>query len=224
MDGAYESFDIPQGTLRGNPPVPDADLTTLRVGSYLVANKRLDADVVTTLTQSIINARNDLIRDQPLLAGLAAPDTDPDAYIAVHPGAAAYYNGTQQSFTDKYSNWIYLTPMVLGALASIFAACWRFLGIAQPEPGEATMRTLFALPRRIREVKSEAELTEIENQVDAALDAEMANAIKSENAQDVATLVSLAHRLEDSIHRRGLMLTTRPATAEGEPTASNPPA
>ena len=134
VEGAYESFDIPLGTLRGNPPVPDADLTTLRVGSYLVANKTLDADVITTLTQALISARNDLVRDQPLLAGLAAPDTDPDAYIAVHPGAAAFYNGTQQSFMDKYSNWIYLTPMVLGALASIFAAAWRFLGIERPEP------------------------------------------------------------------------------------------
>jgi TRAP-type uncharacterized transport system substrate-binding protein len=206
VEGAYESFDIPQGTLRGSPPVPDADLTTLRVGSYLVANKKLDPDLITTLTQTLMNARNDLVRDQPLLAGLAAPDTDPDAYIAVHPGAAAYYNGTQQSFLDKYSNWIYLTPMVLGALASAFAAGWRFLGIRPPEPADPTLRTLFALPRRIREVKSEAELTEIENEVDHALDAEMTNAVKSGNAQDVSTLVSLAHRLEDSIHRRRQML------------------
>ena len=214
VEGAYESFDIPQGTLRGNPPVPDADVTTLRVGSYLVANKKLDADLITTLTAALIGARNDLVRDQPLLAGLTAPDTDPDAYIAVHPGAAAYYNGTQQSFMDKYSNWIYLTPMVLGALASIAAAAWRFLGI-RPEPGETTLRSLFALPRRIREVTSEAELDAIESQVDNALDAEMANAIKSENAQDIATLVSMAHRLEDSIHRRRQMLTTTPAVNGG---------
>jgi TRAP-type uncharacterized transport system substrate-binding protein len=213
--GAYESFDIPLGTLRGNPPVPEADLTTLRVGSYLVANKTLDADLITSLTQAIINARNDLVRDQPLLAGLTAPDTDPDAYIAVHPGAAAFFNGTQQSFMDKYSNWIYLTPMVLGALASIFAAAWRFLGIERPEPGEMTIKTLFALPRRIREVTSDAELTEIESQVDAALDAEMANAIRSENAQDVTTLVSLAHRLEDAIHRRRLAIAGKPPAAEG---------
>ncbi|MGL3211101.1 hypothetical protein [Bradyrhizobium sp. BR 1433] len=26
---AYESFDVPKGTLRGSPPVPDDDLTTL---------------------------------------------------------------------------------------------------------------------------------------------------------------------------------------------------
>ena len=215
VEGAYESFDIPLGTLRGNPPVPDADLTTLRVGSYLVANKKLDADVITTLTQALINARNDLVRDQPLLAGITAPDTDPDAYIAVHPGAAAFYNGTQQSFMDKWSNWIYLTPMVLGALASIFAAAWRFLGIKPADPEEAAMKTLLALPRRIREVKSDAELTQIEREVDAALDAEMANAIRSENSQDITTLISLANRLEDSIHRRRLAIAATPPAAEG---------
>ncbi|MGE9007984.1 TAXI family TRAP transporter solute-binding subunit [Leptospira interrogans] len=212
VEGAYESFDIPQGTLRGSPPVPDADLTTLRVGTYLVANKKIDPDTITTLTQALVTARNDLVRDQPLLAGLTAPDTDPGAYIPVHPGAAAYYNGTQQSFMDKYGNWIYLTPMVLGALASIFATAWRFLGGRQ-EPAETTLRSLFALPRRIREVKSEAELTEIENQVDQALDAEMASAIRSENAQDISTLVSMAHRLEDSIYRRRQMLAEGPAAA-----------
>ena len=215
MDGAYESFDIPLGTLRGNPPVPDADVTTLRVGSYLVANAKLDADLITTLTQALITARNDLVRDQPLLAGIAAPDTDPGAYVAVHPGAAAFYNGTQQSFMDKWSNWIYLTPMALGALASILAAAWRFLGIERQESEEAVLKTLFALPRRIREVTTDSELAEIENQVDAALDAEMANAIKSENAQDISTLVSMASRLEDSIHRRRLMLAARPPAADG---------
>jgi TRAP-type uncharacterized transport system substrate-binding protein len=212
LEGAYESFDIPLGTLRGNPPVPDADVTTLRVGSYLVANKKLDADLITDLTQALIAARNDLVRDQPLLAGIAAPDTDPDATIAIHPGAAAFYNGTQQSFMDKYSNWIFITPMVFGALASILAAAWRFLGIAPATPQEAAMRTLFALPRRIKELGSEAELTEIEREVDAALDTEMSAAIKSENSRDIATLIALAGRLEDAIDRRRISIAAgRPA-------------
>ncbi len=209
VEGAYESFDIPLGTLRGNPPVPDADLTTLRVGSFLVANKKLDADLITTLTQALMNARRDLVGDQPLLAGLAASDTDQDAYIPVHPGAAAYYNGTQQSFMDKYGDWIYLTPMFLGAMASIFAAAWRFLGIKELEAEGSPLKSLFALPRRIREVASEAELTEIENQVDNALEIELSKAIDSGNTQDIATLTSLALRLEDSIHRRRQMLAAK---------------
>src|SRR5450631_3211151 len=46
---AYESFDVPKGTLRGSPPVPDDDLTTLRTSLYLVANKKLGADLITSL-------------------------------------------------------------------------------------------------------------------------------------------------------------------------------
>jgi TRAP-type uncharacterized transport system substrate-binding protein len=210
LDGAYESFDIPQGTLRGNPPVPDDDVTTLRVNSLLVANKKLSSDLITTLTQALMSARRDLVGDQPLLAGLAAPDTDPDAYIAVHPGAAIYYNGEQQSFIDKYSNWIYLTPMILGAMASIFATAWRFLGIKEIEAEESVLKTMFTLPRRIREVSSEAELTEIESQIDKAMEAELSKAIDSGNTQDITTLTSLALRLEDSIHRRRQMLAARP--------------
>jgi len=41
VKGPYESFDIPKGTLRGAPPVPDDDVTSLRVGYYLVANRHL---------------------------------------------------------------------------------------------------------------------------------------------------------------------------------------
>ncbi len=58
---AYESFDVPKGTLRGSPPVPDDDLTTLRTSLYLVANKKLGSDLVTRLTQSIMSARRDLM-------------------------------------------------------------------------------------------------------------------------------------------------------------------
>lgn len=107
---AYESFDVPKGTLRGSPAVPDDDLTTLRTSLYLVAKKKLSSDVVTDLTQTIMKARRDLLGEQPIFAQITAPSTDADAYLPVHPGAAAVYNGTRQSFMDEYGNWIYLTP------------------------------------------------------------------------------------------------------------------
>jgi TRAP-type uncharacterized transport system substrate-binding protein len=52
--GPYESFDIPKGTLRGAPPVPEEDVTTLRVGYYLVANRHLNSGLVTDLTRKIM--------------------------------------------------------------------------------------------------------------------------------------------------------------------------
>src|SRR5882757_3523723 len=65
---AYESFDVPKGTLRGAPPVPDDDLTTLRTALYLVANKKLSTDLVTSLTQTIMTVRRDLMVEQPIFA------------------------------------------------------------------------------------------------------------------------------------------------------------
>src|SRR6185369_8477390 len=90
---AYESYDLPKGTLLGSPPIPDDDLTTLRVPYYLLAKRKLRDDTVTALVKAIMDARRDLLGEYPILAQMSAPDTDKDALIPVHPGAAAYFDG-----------------------------------------------------------------------------------------------------------------------------------
>jgi hypothetical protein len=211
---AYESFDVPKGTLRGAPPVPDDDLTTLRASLYLVANKKLSSDLITTLTQTILSVRRDLLGEQPIFAQITAPSTDQDAYLPLHPGAAALYNGTQQSFMDEYGNWIYLTPMVLGGAATVLAAAWKFLGIGGPATPEGPLDSLYALARRIRKVDTEAELLDIEEEIDNILKAERAkSADGDERAVDAATLNVAAHRLENLIHDRRATLAKRPGVA-----------
>jgi TRAP-type uncharacterized transport system substrate-binding protein len=211
---AYESFDVPKGTLRGSPPVPDDDLTTLRASLYLVANKKLGTDLVTSLTQTIMNVRRDLLHEQPIFAQITAPSTDADAYLSLHPGAAAFYNGTQQSFMDEYGNWIYLTPMALGGIATIIATAWKFLGIGNPATSEGPLDSLYALGRRIRNAGSDAELLDIEEEIDNILKAQRArSATGDESAVDDATLNVAAHRLESLIHDRRAMLATRPTVA-----------
>jgi TRAP-type uncharacterized transport system substrate-binding protein len=211
---AYESFDVPKGTLRGAPPVPDDDLTTLRTSLYLVANKKLGTDLVTSLTQTIMNVRRDLMQEQPIFGQITSPSTDPDAYLPLHPGAAAFYNGTQQSFMDEYSNWIYLTPMVLGGTATVLAAAWKFLGIGNPATSEGPLDSLYALGRRIRKADSEAELLDIEEEIDNILKAQRAKSAQGdESAVDDATLNVAAHRLESLVHDRRAMLAKRPAVA-----------
>ena len=211
---AYESFDVPAGTMRGSPPVPDDDLTTLRTSLYLVARKSLENDVAANLAQNILKVRRELLRDNPLFAQIAAPSIEQDAYLPVHPGALAFYNGTTQSFIDEYSNYIYLGPMILGGIASVLAAAWKFLGIGQPEFREGPLDTLYGLARRIRGVNSEGELSNIEEEIDNILKAErrMAEA-GNENAVDAATLNVVAHRLENLIHDRRAMIAAKPPIA-----------
>jgi TRAP-type uncharacterized transport system substrate-binding protein len=207
---AYESFDVPKGTLRGAPAVPDDDLTTLRTSLYLVANKKLSTNLISTLTQTIMRVRRELLGEQPIFAQITAASTDADAFLPVHAGAAAFYNGTQQSFMDQYGNEIYLTPMVMGGIASVLAAAWKFLGIGNPETKEGPLDSLYALARRIRKVDTEAELAGIEDEIDDILKAQRALAASGdENAVDASTLNITAHRLENLIHDRRTILANR---------------
>jgi TRAP transporter TAXI family solute receptor len=209
---AYESFEVPKGTLRGSPPVPEDDLTTLRASLYLVANKKLSTDLITSLTLTIMKVRRELLGEQPIFAQITAPSTDQDAWLPLHPGAAAVYNGTQQSFMDEYGNWIYLTPMALGGAATMFAAAWKFLGLGQPATGQGPLDSLYAMGRRIRKAGSEAELADIEEEIDDILKAQRAGSARGdENAVDDATLNVAAHRLESLIHDRRNMLAMKPA-------------
>ena len=205
--GPYESYDIPKGTLRGAPAVPADDVTTLRVGYYLVANRHLGSSLIAGLAKKIMNVRRDIVSEQPLLSGIASPDTDPDAFITAHPGAAAYYNGTLESFMDRYGNAIYLTPMVLGGLASVCAAAWRFLGVRPAELPPMELSTLCALPRQIRKVDDEVGLAAIEDDVEAILQARIAgSAAREEDTSDLPALIAAAQRVDNLIHLRRAML------------------
>jgi TRAP-type uncharacterized transport system substrate-binding protein len=204
---AFESFDVPKGTLRGAPPVPSDDVTTLRTSFYLVAQKKLDNDLISDLTEALMNARRDLLSELPILAQVAAPSTDADAYLPVHPGAAAFYNGTTQSFLDKWGNAIFLTPMILGGLASVLAAAWKFLRAGEADTREQALDALYALGRKIRTSNKESELAEIEEAIDKILQVQRSKAsIGDENSLDVATLNVAAHRLENLIHDRRAMI------------------
>jgi TRAP-type uncharacterized transport system substrate-binding protein len=215
-DRAYESFEVPKGTLRGSPPVPEDDLTTLRTTLYLVANKKLGTDLIASLTQTIMRVRRELLAEQPIFAQITAPSTDADAYLPLHPGAAAFYNGTQQSFMDEYGNWIYLTPMALGGAATVLAAAWKFLGMGGPANRQGPLDSLYALGRRIRSAGTEAELSEIEEEIDGILKAQRArSASGDQTAVDDATLNVAAHRLESLIHDRRTMRAKAPAAVSG---------
>jgi TRAP transporter TAXI family solute receptor len=208
---AYESFDIPKGTLRGSPPVPGDDVTTLRVPFYMVARKKLDNDLVSGLTAALMKARRDLLGELPMLGQMTAASTDSDAYLPVHPGAAAFYNGTQVSFLDKWGNAIFLAPMIFGGLVSVLAAAWKFLRTGEPRNGEAGLDSLYALGGRIRSTQAEAELSDIEREIDEVLQAQRArSAAGEENALDDTTLNVAAHRLQSLIHDRRIFLAAQP--------------
>jgi TRAP transporter TAXI family solute receptor len=209
----YKSYELPKGTLRGSPPVPDDDLTTLRVPFYLVANKNLSDDVVAGLAKSMMEARRDLAGEYPLLAQITSPSTDKDAYVPIHPGAAAVFDGDEKTVFDKYGDQFFYGSMLLGTMMSILAAIWKFMTRDIGKPDERPSMRLYALVGKINEVKSEAELATIEQQIDEILKDELEKCSAGKVEPGEMGAISLAsQRLQYLMAQRRLTLNGTSST------------
>jgi TRAP transporter TAXI family solute receptor len=209
----YKSYELPKGTLRGSPPVPDDDLTTLRVPFYLVANKNLSDDVVAGLAKSMMEARRDLAGEYPLLAQITSPSTDKDAYVPIHPGAAAVFDGDEKTVFDKYGDQFFYGSMLLGTMMSILAAIWKFMTRDIGKPDERPSMRLYALVGKINEVKSEAELATIEQQIDEILKDELEKCSAGKVEPGEMGAISLAsQRLQYLMAQRRLTLSGTSST------------
>ena len=203
----FKSYELPKGTLRGSPPVPDDDLTTLRVPYFLVANKNLSDDAVTALTKAMMEARRELVGEFPLLAQVMAPSTDKDAYVPIHPGAAAFFDGDEKTIFDKYGDQFFYGSMLLGTLMSVLAAIWKFMTRDMGKPDERPSIRLYALVGKINEAKSESELSAIEQEIDGILKVELENCSSGKIDSGEMSAISLAsQRLQYLMAQRRLTL------------------
>jgi hypothetical protein len=207
---AYESYELPKGTIRGSPALPDEDLTTLRLPLYLVANKKVSDDVAGALVKAVFDARRELSKDHPLLSQIAEPDKDKDAFIPIHNGASQYFEDEQKSFFDRYGDQLFYGSMLLGMLTSMLAGVWRFMLKADPEPQQRPLARLFALTDRVRQAGGEADLAQAEQEIDEILRSQLERSGEIDPGE--AAAIGLAtHRLEYLIGQRRAALERQPA-------------
>ncbi|SDR61463.1 TRAP transporter solute receptor, TAXI family [Rhizobiales bacterium GAS191] len=118
----YESHEIVNGLFGRNPPRPKASFKTLAVSYRLVASRDLEDYVVSDFTRRLFTLRMALSFDSSFADHIEKPDTDNDTALPLHPGAAAYFDGNEKSFFDRYDDWFYLGAMGLSGLVSGLAA------------------------------------------------------------------------------------------------------
>jgi hypothetical protein len=100
--------------------------------------------------------------------------------------------------------------MILGGVASALAAAWKFVRAGEPPTKEAGLDTLYTLGRWIRMADEESKLSDIEHEIDRVLQSQRIKAtMGDENAIDVTTLNVAAHRLENLVHDRRVVLIAR---------------
>jgi hypothetical protein len=117
---AYEAVEIPSGTF-GSPTRPEEEVKTISFSHHIVARKGLSETTIAAFTRQLFSIRQQLLTDFPQAAKIETPDTDKDAAIPVHPGAAAFVDGEEKTFLDRYSDYIWWGLMALSATGSVGA-------------------------------------------------------------------------------------------------------
>jgi TRAP transporter TAXI family solute receptor len=118
----YEASEIPAGAFGGSPAKPDDEVKTISFSHHIVARKGLSESTIAAFTRQLFAIRQSVMTEFPLAAKIETPDTDKDAAIPVHPGAAAFVDGEEKTFLDRYSDYIWWGLMGLSAMGS--AGAW----------------------------------------------------------------------------------------------------
>jgi TRAP transporter TAXI family solute receptor len=118
---AYEASEIPAGSL-GGADRPEEEVKTISFSHHIVARRGISEATIAAFTRQLFAVRQSLKNEFPLAAKIETPDTDKDATIPVHPGAAAFVDGEEKTFLDRYSDYIWWGLMGLSAMGS--AGAW----------------------------------------------------------------------------------------------------
>jgi hypothetical protein len=193
------------------------DAGTSLGASQMLSSNKVELAIVRGDTGNLSDARSALLllSEHPILAQAAAPSTDADALIPIHPGAAAYYSGTEQGFLDKYSDKLYYGSLLGGSLISVIPAAWRFAGSGGAP--QNMLETLYELGSEIRHANSEAELEKIEGEFDSILKAEFAGSGSGGDEADGSNMAALGLAAQRLRYLMGLRRSQIHAAA----TASN---
>lgn len=200
---AIESGEIVRGALGGDPPRPAESLQTISITSRLVASQSLDDNLVGELTKEILGLRLTLAAELPAVQALETPSTDKDAPLPVHSGAAAYIDGEQETFFDRYGDWFYIGAMALSAVGTGGAALLGRESANRRRRAMAGLDELLALLATIRACKDEAELGRLGREADQILTRVLADYAKG----DLDTAALAAYRL--AIDQVGRAVTER---------------
>jgi len=147
----FESTEIKAGAFGGAPARPEESVETIGFNHYLMASKKLSENTIAELTKNLFAVRQRLRADQPNASLIEAPDTDKDATVPVHPGAAAYVDGEVKTFFDRYNDLLYWGLMIASLLGSAIA------GMASYSKADDRARRLHNLDRLLELTKSARE-------------------------------------------------------------------
>jgi TRAP transporter TAXI family solute receptor len=165
----YEASEIPAGAFGGSPAKPDDEVKTISFSHHIVARKGLSESSVAAFTRQLFAIRQSVMAEFPLAAKIETPDTDKDAVIPVHPGAAAFVDGEEKTFLDRYSDYIWGGLMALSAMGSAGAWFAGYLKKDERSSNSSLRERLLDMLARARHSDSTEELDQMQAEADDIL-------------------------------------------------------
>lgn len=165
----YDSEKIPASSFGGKPARPDDEVETVSVNHLIVSRSDLSETTAAAFTRQLLTVRQRLARDNPDASKIEKPDTDKDAALPAHPGSAAYIDGTERTFLEKYSDYFWVGILLLSILGSAGAWIGHYLKRDEKNTNTAHRDKLMGTIARVRSAGSLAELKELQGDVDALL-------------------------------------------------------
>src|SRR4051812_35998746 len=165
----YESEEIPPSVFNANPAWPGDKVETVSVSHLIVARKALSETTVAAFFRQLFVVRQVISRQVPGAARITKPDTDKDAELPVHRGAAAVIDGTERTFLDRYGDYFWFALLLLSGIGS--AGAWLRHYLNRDERGENTSHRnqILAMVSRVRSADSSEDLLAMEREVDAII-------------------------------------------------------
>jgi TRAP-type uncharacterized transport system substrate-binding protein len=157
------------GMLSSSPAIPDDDVDTIGLQWLLVAQSRMSTTTAGDLARAIYENKAELALDDGFASRIEPADTDKDAFIIAHQGAAEYINDDTKSFMDRYSDAMYLGAGALSIIGSIFAAIYTKITRVAPEKASELATAILDIGERIEHADTLDSLEALQDELEAIL-------------------------------------------------------
>jgi TRAP-type uncharacterized transport system substrate-binding protein len=165
---ALQEITLDAGAISHKPKLPNEELKTAGISYRLVAADVLDRIPVSKLVQHLFEMRPRVARSQPTVNLMKAPATDAEmsAALPIHRGAVDYFNREQQTFMDRWGDWLWLALFGVGGFTSVFAWVRESFVRQRREVIDKVLDRLVCMLSEARAARNQAELNELSGEID----------------------------------------------------------
>lgn len=208
-----EENEILRGAFGGSPSRPAENIETIGATVRLVAENDLDNATVGEVTRLILAYRGVAAATTAVANHIEAPSTDKGEVLPTHPGAAAFFDGEEESFFEKYSDLIYISAMVGSVLISGLATLASRMAVTGYARFDRLMEDALTILKAGREAADLETLSKLEIQIDEILTQSLAaGEMPKLDGHQLAALTLAVQQARLAISERRSELTLRPSS------------